>query len=207
MRNKNIKVHYVGLLRSPSSWAKVGREMVLALKNLGCDITASSTKGYLYRRDFALHPELQKIISPAGEIDVCLAFEYPPNCKNLRGRKKIAFLVYEASLLPKHWVKPINDYIDILIVPSTYCFTAFKKSGVDAEKMRIVPYGFNPEHFRPCEEGGISREEFRFLFVGTPHKRKVNHSQRNEFFLFSVRLVIARIKSFYSWHVRPIPIN
>jgi len=146
--------------------------MVLALKKLGCDITASSTKGYLYRRDFPLHRELQEIIAPPGDIDVCLAFEYPPNYKNLRGAKKVAFLTYESSRLPEHWVEPINDYIDILIVPSAYCFESFKESGVDTEKMRIVPYGFNPEHFRPREDGETYREEFRFLFVGTPHKRK-----------------------------------
>ena len=48
----SLKIHYVGQLRAPISWARVGREIVLALDRLGCDITASSSRGFQYDPGF-----------------------------------------------------------------------------------------------------------------------------------------------------------
>ena len=172
MRKNPLRIHYVGLLKSPSSWAKVGREMTLALARLGCDVSAASARGYLHDPAFKLSGELKKLLRPDKNPDVCLAFVYPPNYRSLRGRKKIAFLVYESDLLPEHWVDPINNYVDMLIVPSAFCATAAGASGVKEAKLRVVPYGYNPEYFKPRSYGAGVSECFQFLFIGTPHKRK-----------------------------------
>jgi len=172
MRKRPLRIHYVGLLKSPSSWAKVGREMTLALARLGCDISASSARGYLHDPKFELACKLKELIRRDENPDICLAFAYPPSYENLRGKRKIAFLVYESDLLPEHWVDPINSRIDMLIVPSSFCAGAAGASGVKKEKIRVVPYGYNAEYFKPRGESVAGAETFRFLFVGTPHKRK-----------------------------------
>ena len=172
MRKSALRIHYVGLLKSPSSWAKVGREMTLALARLGLGISASSAKGYLYDPEFDLPEELKELISPEENPDICLAFVYPPNYKNLRGKKKIAFLVYESDLLPEHWVEPIKSCIDLLIVPSSFCKDACRASGVSEGKIRVVPYGYDPVHFKPRRIDAEGAKKFQFLFIGTPHRRK-----------------------------------
>jgi glycosyltransferase involved in cell wall biosynthesis len=52
---------------------------------------------------------------------------------------------------------------DAVIIPSDFVHRTFLERGVAADKLHVVPYGFNPEHFRP---GKKQDTVFRVLFVG-----------------------------------------
>ena len=90
------------------------------------------------------------------------------------GKKKIGMLVYESSVVPEHWVRAVNEHLDLLLVPTTWCRDIMANSGCDPARIAIVPYGADPKRFNPSAPRLKlpGQDEFRFLCVGTPHIRK-----------------------------------
>ena len=191
----NTPVHFVGLLQSPVSWAKVSRELLAALVEIGCPVTITPARGFLYSPQITLDPRLVSCITDAPvNPDVQMVFDYPPLYKRLTGKKNIALLVYEASRLPPGWVDACNQYVDRITVPSQHCVRILQQSGVRNDTIVMIPYGFNPTHYYP---GPVSqlREQFTFLSVATPHKRKCLKQLIHAFFTVfhdqpAVRLII-----------------
>ncbi|MBN1448627.1 MAG: glycosyltransferase family 4 protein [Bacteroidetes bacterium] len=55
------------------------------------------------------------------------------------------------------------ELVDRVIIPSEFVYRSFVANGVPEEKLRVIPYGFNPDHFRRGEK---TDDVFRVLFVG-----------------------------------------
>lgn len=173
-RGNGLRVNYVGLLRSPVSWANVNREMILGLDRLGCDVSVTPCRGFLYDKDFPLPPRLEALLTKPRHSGFELAFEYPPNYFRLRGQQKLGLLVYETSPLPTSWVQAIQRYLHGLIVPTRFCRHIVLESGIPETMVYIVPYGIDPEQFSPTAPHLPlpTEKTFKFLHVAAPHKRK-----------------------------------
>ncbi|MHC4662263.1 MAG: glycosyltransferase family 4 protein [Planctomycetota bacterium] len=169
-----VKIHYVGQLKSPASWARVGRELVLALDRLGADISASGARGFLHDPDFPLPKKFQEILSRPQGKDVILTFTFPPNYGKLSGAKKTGILVYETTAVPRTWVEAINHELSLLVVPSSFTRDIMIRSGVRPELVEIVPHGFDPEKFHPgaAPAPRSAGDNYTFLSLAVPHKRK-----------------------------------
>jgi glycosyltransferase involved in cell wall biosynthesis len=64
------------------------------------------------------------------------------------------------------------DLADRVIIPSEFVRRTFVEQGFPAEKLAVIPYGFNPEHFHVGEKrDGV----FRVLFVGNISVQKGVH--------------------------------
>jgi len=170
----SLSIHYFGLLKSPVSWALVGREMTAALDALGCDVSATGCRGFLFDPDFPLADRLRRLLGRSSRGDVVLSFEYPPNYWKLEGRIKVGMLVYETRPLPQRWAAAIRDHLDRLLVPSRFCFEIMLASGIPADRLRLVPYGHDPSVFHPGlrPPADLAAEEFTFLHIAMPHRRK-----------------------------------
>ncbi len=169
-----LRIHYVGQLKSSASWAHVGREMVLALDRLGCDISASSARGYHHAPHFPLPPRIIEIFEKEPHDDIILTFSFPPNYPNLRGRLKAGILVYESTKVPQNWVDAINSHMDLLLVPSSYTRYIMVESGVREELAAVVPHGYDPNLFHENAEPGprLAGGKYTFLSLAVPHRRK-----------------------------------
>jgi glycosyltransferase involved in cell wall biosynthesis len=168
-------VTYFGILRACTSWGKVGRHMASALLDIGCDINVFERKGFLYREDFKLPERLTARVTNSFRDDAVFTFEHPNVYDYLKGRLKIGLLTYETTVVPSRWVECVNQHLDVLLMPSTFCFEIFEKAGVPKERMVIQPYGFDPDVYYPKDSSdarAASDEEFRFLTVTSPHKRE-----------------------------------
>jgi glycosyltransferase involved in cell wall biosynthesis len=174
--NPNMdRVTYFGVLRAPTSWGKVGRHMASALLDIGCDVNVFERKGFLYREDFKLPERLTALVTNSFRDDAVFTFEHPNVYDYLKGRLKIGLLTYETTVVPTHWVERVNRYLDVLLMPSTFCYEIFEKAGVPRERMVIQPYGFDPDIYYPNRLPKSSPsldDEFRFLTVTSPHKRE-----------------------------------
>ena len=170
----SLSIHYFGLLKSPASWAAVGRETALALGRLGCDVTATGCRGFLFDPKFPLPSDLRRMLDRPSRGDVVLAFEYPLNYWKLEGRLKVGMIVYETPPLPAKWVEAIRQHLDLLLVPSRFCRDIVLASGVPASLVRTVPYGHDPAVFHPGRRplDRIVSEAFTFLHIAMPHRRK-----------------------------------
>lgn len=166
----NIRITYFGNIRSISSWSKVSRELLNALINKNISISIIETRGFLYDKEFDIG-DLEKHIS--REIgDILITFEHPSKYPFLPpATKKIGFLVYEFTTLPYLWVKNINNYLDLILVPSRFTYDVFVKSGVDIKKVKILPYGYNPKYYYPLHIKN-KRKIRKFLTISSPHRRE-----------------------------------
>ena len=169
-------INFHGLFQSPMSWAQVNREMVLALHRLGCKIAVMAYRGFCFDPEFPLPdpiPALRKI-PRSPHFDVAL--EYPLNYKRFQARHKIGLLVYKTTELPPHWIEAIIKYLDLLVVPSRFCRQVALKSGVDKDRVALIPYGFNPRLFSPSASLTPTQKDpekkFTFFCVAMPHIRK-----------------------------------
>ncbi len=77
------------------------------------------------------------------------------------------------SLLPVEFVEIFNR-ADEVWTPSTFCRRVFIDSGVDPEKVQVIPNGVDPSVFTPA--GDIpalpTTKRFKFLYVGGTTYRK-----------------------------------
>lgn len=162
---------YFGVLRSISSWAKVSRELLASLFRLGTEINIYERKGFLYDPFFPLPPELEKTISNEFKGKVVLTFENPRVYNYLPCNTfNIGLLVYEFTILPDEWVSAINQYLTIVLVPSSFCRRVFIDSGVNPSKVKVLRYGYNPDLYYAAED--CRDEKYTFLSIANPHHRE-----------------------------------
>jgi len=169
-----LKLNFLGTLRSPTSWAHVTREMILALDERGHDLSITNCRGFLHDNDFHLPRRLRQLMDKRRHTDVEIAFDYPPNYHKLIGEKRVGMLVYETTVLPPHWRDAILEYLHLLVVPSRFCKEIMKTAGIDDQMVEIIPYGVRPDLFRPDAPAATlpTCKSFTFLSVAMPHKRK-----------------------------------
>ncbi len=173
-----LRIHYYGLLQSPASWARIGRELLPALDRLPVALTAASVKGFGYNQTFPLAPALQTIIDRRRTpYDIVLSFTHPATYHRHNGKKLFAIMTYEAESLPKAWVSNINTFAAALFVPSRYVHTACRTAGINIP-IYTIPHGINTNIFHPKQHHSRALEhsdDYTFLFVGTSHWRKGLH--------------------------------
>lgn len=162
-------INYFGLLRSPVSWAKIGREIINSLIKIGIDVCIYERRGFLYNQNFKLPEKFN--IQKKLVYDKTFAFEYPSNYKLITSKQKLGMLVYETTEVPKKWIENINKHLDVLFLPGEFNFKIFVESGVRRDLIRVVPYGVNPKIFFE-KKIKKAKEKFTFLSICMPQKRK-----------------------------------
>jgi len=185
-------IRYVGLLRSPVSWARVGRHTVLALEAIGANVCVAHRKGYLFDSAFEVPARLVELQRRSGEADVDLAFVHPSLYGELRAPVKVGMLTWESSVMPADWASSVEEHLDMLLVPSAFVAGAARAAGVTATPIHVVPYGvdtamfhpdvspFSPQALLDLKPAAIGApmtaddlaRRFVFLTVAAPHYRK-----------------------------------
>ncbi|MBN2529714.1 MAG: glycosyltransferase family 4 protein [Deltaproteobacteria bacterium] len=173
---KANQLTYFGILRAPTSWAKVCRELVHALSQMNVDLNVFERKGFLYDPQFPLPDMVTRRITNAFRNDVVFTFEHPSTYHMLEGRYKVGILTYESTVVPPQWIEESNKHLDLLLVSSTFCRDIFVQCGMDDEKIDILHYGYDPKIYTPAgpklDLTAHTNRRFKFLTVASPHKRK-----------------------------------
>ncbi len=104
---------------------------------------------------------------------VWIRHQWPPKDEVPRGAKWIINQPWEFSLLPKKIVNIFNK-ADEIWTPSNFSRKAFVDSGIEFDKVQVIPNGVNPDIFTPKGEAYKLNTEkrFKFLFVGGTTYRK-----------------------------------
>ena len=99
--------------------------------------------------------------------------QWPPKSEIPKGAKWIIMQPWEFSSLPKDFVTLFNQ-TDEVWTPSNCSRKAIVDSGVDFDKVQIIPNGINPNVFTPNGEKYKlpTNKRFKFLFVGGTIYRK-----------------------------------
>jgi glycosyltransferase involved in cell wall biosynthesis len=106
--------------------------------------------------------------------EITVRHQWPPSFEPPMRGKWVTYQPWEYGSLPAAWVEPMNRVVDEVWVPSSYVRDCFVRSGVDASKVAIVPYGVDPARFHPDVPPMklSTRKRHRFLFVGGTIPRK-----------------------------------
>lgn len=175
------RVLYQGLLRSPASWARVGRGFLGAFVRLGMEVAAISPRGFLHDPCFPLPAGLQEVsaaeVEKGAPPEIGLGFLHPPLIGRMLGKRKVCLFVWESDLVPPDWVEELRRGADLVVVPSNFTRAALLSSGFPESGVEVVPYGYDEEHLLAAvkrREGQPLREDrpFTFLSVLSPHPRK-----------------------------------
>jgi glycosyltransferase involved in cell wall biosynthesis len=77
-----------------------------------------------------------------------LHFCMPSQVKIARGMLNVNFTMFEATRIPKQWVK-YNRRHDLVILPTDSSYSAWVDSGFPAERIRLCPLGVDSTLFQP----------------------------------------------------------
>ena len=67
------------------------------------------------------------------------------------------------------------DMADLILCPSQFVFDSCLFSGIEANRLRVLPYGFNPGIFRAATRNSFRKNNFKIAFVGSFCYRKGSH--------------------------------
>lgn len=109
-----------------------------------------------------------------GGPDVTIRHAFPPNWERLAAGKWVHIQPWEFGHLPLDWLAPLRDLVDEIWAPSNYVRDVYVRSGVPVDKIHVIPWGIDPEVYRPDIPERIlpTEKRFRFLFVGGTIARK-----------------------------------
>lgn len=166
------------------SLALVNREQCLGLINSGeVDLTIIPYEANTF--DPTLNENYHKLIANDiryKEISnkdltnmpyVWIRHQWPPKNEIPLGSKWILMQPWEFTSIRKDFVETFNNANEIW-TPSNYSRKAFINSGIDPDKIQVIPNGINPDLFSPI--GKIKKlntdKKLKFLFVGGTIPRK-----------------------------------
>jgi len=170
-------VVFEGAFFEYSSLARVNREIALALlssEEFEVRLETSSPAAQSPR----LLPDGTKL-TPAihrrlHQTNLTIRHQWPPNFRRPPAGKLAVILPWEYGGAPRIWIEHIRQSVDELWVPSNFVREVFVRNGVPAERVAVIPNGYDPKIF--TTEGSSSRpqgsRDFVFFFVGGVIRRK-----------------------------------
>ena len=161
-----------------SSLAYVNRELTLALLESGrCDLGLVPFESDQFgpEEDPARFGALaQRMAVPLGDPDFHLRHRWPPDLTRPAAGHFVLMQPWEFGRIPRSWLEPIDQNVDQVWAYTEYVRTCYIDSGVDADRVAVVPLGIDPERFRPglAPLDLATDKAFRLLFVGGTLYRK-----------------------------------
>lgn len=159
------------------SLALINRELCLKLIDAGHNVAVIP-----YEKDQfgpEVSPRFQKIASSvgrnlAGTPDVHIRHQWPPNFTPPPAGHWVMIQPWEFGRLPADWVRPMNELVDEIWVPSKHVLKSYVTSGVSIDRVKVIPNGVDMDLFHP---GAVpyrlnTGKKFKFLFVGGTIWRK-----------------------------------
>ena len=125
----------------------------------------------LKEMDIRFKPESPKEIA---SLPYCwIRHQWPPKTERPKGAKWIINQPWEYSVLRKDFVELFNQ-ADEIWTPSNYSRKSIVDSGVDFDKVQVVPNGVDPQLFKPNGDSYVipTKKKFKFLFIGGTIFRK-----------------------------------
>ncbi|WP_084664443.1 glycosyltransferase [Thermanaeromonas toyohensis] len=159
------------------SLALVNRELVLALlqdEHLEIGIKPYEPDEFETSIDPRFALLASRVNQRPAHVDFTVRHRWPPLLSAAEGRL-IWIQPWEYGSLPVAWVRFANSpAVTEVWVPSSFVRETYIQSGVDPEKVKVVPNGVNTQIFHP-EVPPLSlptRKGFKFLFAGGTIPRK-----------------------------------
>lgn len=169
-------VVWEGAFFNHHSLANINREVILELLKLNLDLGLLPCEPPQF--DPSLHLRLKPLTELIGlkpyKVDIHVKHRWPPDFARPPEGKFVLIQPWEFGYLPVEWVREINEKVDEVWVHTEFVRDAYVNSGVDSEKVVIIPLGVDPDRFNPqAPLAKLNTDKcFKFLFVGGTINRK-----------------------------------
>lgn len=165
----------IGPAFEPIGYALVVRTLALMLSQQGFNIRLIPQRwgGIPLPEDPALQ-KLREMTDPSRPYgDVVLFAGLGSDAIRHPGRYRICLTMLESDRITQEWVTSLNS-MDEVWVPSTFNARTFSESGVDPDKIHVMPLGVDSQTFRPegpkMDIPGAKGFNFLSVFEWVPRK-------------------------------------
>ena len=123
----------------------------------------------------AIKPFINKQLK---KVDIELRHSYPPilTWPEDPNTKIIYIQPWEYNRIPIEWKNTFQDFGDMVIVPSNWVKEVYINSGINPEKIKVIPNGYDPKVFNESPSVNTNNffdeSKFVFTFVGNAQFRK-----------------------------------
>ena len=172
---------WAGSLLEIGGYGTVSRNMLKALSLLDIPIHLIPIGSHDHQHlvdDIKFMQSIDKPISELGNDILLFVNSTPegfPHVSTVPHRIKIGVTLFETDRIPLHWVELCNQ-MDKIWVPSRFNYHTFSSSGVEENKLQVVPYPIDVDKFKIDNTKNLFRnninDKFKFLFVGAFDYRK-----------------------------------
>jgi len=109
-----------------------------------------------------------------GLPDFHVRHKWPPDFAAPAAGHWVMIQPWEFGRIPTAWIDPIRTEVDEVWVPSFYAKQCYVDSGIEPDRVQVVPNGVDCERFRPDTKpfSLATDKTFKFLFVGGTIYRK-----------------------------------
>lgn len=173
----------IGPITDVSGVAEVNRNLFIALDKIGVKVKLVEPGGWsIHKADVS--PELRDKINEGfsrGDLqNPCVIHSYQPHSVPgmpiiEKAKVNVTYTVFETDKVPFQWKNTLNsEHVAENWVPFNFIANAYGNSGVDKNKIKVMPYGVDVNRFTP--EGPQldlgERKGFRFItsFDWSPRK-------------------------------------
>lgn len=175
-----IIVEILGKFYDNHSLSIVNRNIALELSkynNIKLFITPLdrySPSNKVNKQELKILKSLEK--SSKEDPDIQIRHTYPPIWRFPVSKKtKVIFIQpWEYSKTPFEWQYKWENFADAVITPSMWTGDKYLDSGLNPDRLHIIPNGYDPNIFNTTAEDSkfFDSKKFTFLFVGNHQYRK-----------------------------------
>ncbi len=174
---ENLTVVWEGSQLVRHSLALVNREICMRLIDEGYNLylipfEPDEMDARSDPRFFKLIQRTSRTLPP--DVAIHIRHHWPPNLIPPPKGRWVMFQHWEFGSLPKSWIYPLNHLVDEAWVSSSYVRNCYIQSGVQPDRVYVIPLGVDTHRFHPRVPPRTlgTRKKFRFLFVGGTIFRK-----------------------------------
>lgn len=170
---KGPGIVWEGPLFTLSSLGRVNRELAAHLLALRWDLGGLPTEpdGYRPDADGRFRALADRLWHRPDRPAVWVRHHWPPKFEPPPAGRLVVILPWEFGPLPSDWLPGIAAAEEVWVY-SHWVRRGVIDSGVDPDRVHVIPCGVDPEVFRPGERPPAGAEPFRFLYVGGTIGRK-----------------------------------
>ena len=160
------------------SLSLVNMALCAELIKAGCDLSLKPYEPATFgpEADVARYGPLAGRLNAAldGAAQFHVRHMWPPDLTPPPEGHWVVIQPWEYGRIPARWVQPIQDGVDEVWVPSAYAKQCYVDSGVDADRVQVIPNGVHTDVFHTGAEPLVldTEKTFKFLYVGGAIYRK-----------------------------------
>ena len=167
-----MEINWISPIMSPSGYANVNRNLVVAFVKLGVTVNLKNQKTWdvLTIADFHISQKdiLESCLTNKFNLKYPVVYYTTPHNWNklkVEGSKyDIVGSMFEVDRVPQEWVE-VSKKVKEFWIPSIFNLETYYHSGIDVSKLHVMPLGVDTEFYQPIPPRTVIKNKRTFSFI------------------------------------------